>query len=147
MLTSRHLATTLDNALSAGRAFDEALFSTRRTRAWVPAMDVAERHDAYVVHAELCGVSPDQTDIQFEQNVLTIRGTKLSSFDPSQDGELRVFSAERAQGTFERAIRLPEYVDAEKIEASFANGLLTVIVPKAQGAQARKITIRSAESR
>jgi len=99
------------------------------------------------VYAELCGVSPDRAEIQFEQNVLTIRGTKPSSFDPSQDGELRIFSAERVHGTFERAIRLPEFVDAERIDASFADGLLTVVVPKAKGAQTRKITIRTADSR
>ena len=147
MLTSRNITPSLDHVLAAGRALDEAFLSQRRTRAWVPAMDVVERNDAYVVYAELCGVSPDRVEIQFEQNVLTVRGTKPSSFDPSQDGELRIFSAERAHGTFERAIRLPEFVDAEKIDASFADGLLSVVVPKAKGAQARKITIRAADSR
>ncbi len=147
MLTSRSVTPTLENVFAAGRAFDEAFLSPRRTRAWVPAMDVVERNDAYVVYAELCGVVPDHAEIQFEQNVLTIRGTKPASFDPAQDGELRVFSAERAHGSFERAIRLPEFVDSERIDASFANGLLTVVVPKAKGAQARRISIRTTDSR
>jgi HSP20 family protein len=93
------------------------------------------------VHAELPGVSPEQVDVGFEQNVLTIRGSKPSSFDPSTDGELRVFAAERVYGSFERAVRLPEFVDADRIEAKFADGLLVVTVPKAQAAQPRKIKL------
>jgi HSP20 family protein len=110
---------------------------------WVPALDIAERHDAYLVLVELPGVSPDQVDISFEQNVLTIRGTKPAAFDTQADGELRVFASERVSGGFERSIRLPEFVDAERIDAEFKNGLLTITVPKAQAAQARKISIRS----
>ena len=146
MLTARNATPSLDHVLAASRVFDDALLAPRRSRAWVPAMDVIERNDAYVVCVELCGVAPEQADIQFEQNVLTIRGTRRASFDPS-DGELRVFSAERVHGTFERAIRLPEFVDAERIDASFDNGLLTVVVPKARGAQARKVTIRTTDAR
>jgi HSP20 family protein len=96
------------------------------------------------VHAELPGVRPDQVDVSFEQNILTIRGSKPASFDVSTEGELRVFAAERVHGTFERSVRLPEFVDADRIDASFANGLLTITVPKAQAARPRKITIRGA---
>ena len=78
--------------------------------------------------------------------MLTIRGTKPASFDAAAEGELRMFTEERVHGGFERSVRLPEFVDAEKIEASFAHGLLTVIVPKAQAAQPRKITIRGAST-
>jgi HSP20 family protein len=79
--------------------------------------------------------------VSFEQNVLTIRGNKPASYNTTSDGELRLFAAERVHGGFERAVRLPEFVDADRIEASFANGLLTVTVPKAKAAQLRKITI------
>ena len=111
------------------------------SRVWVPALDVAERGDAYVIHAELPGVGPDQVDVSFEQNVLTIRGTKPASFDVANEGELRVFAAERVHGTFERAVRLPEFVNADRITANFSNGLLTITVPKAEAAQPRKIAI------
>jgi HSP20 family protein len=142
MLTTRSLGTSLDRMLTLNRAFDQAFSSIGGTRMWVPALDVAERGDAYLVYAELPGVSPDQVDVSFEQNVLTIRGTKPSSFDVGTDGELRVFASERVHGTFERSVRLPEFVDADRIDASFTNGLLTVTVPKAQAAQPRKIAIR-----
>jgi len=57
---------------------------------------------------------------------------------------LRVFAAERVSGGFERSLRLPEFVDADKISADFTNGLLTITVPKAQAAQPRKIEIKTA---
>jgi HSP20 family protein len=55
-----------------------------------------------------------------------------------------VYAAERVSGSFERAIRLPEFVDGDRISASLKNGVLTVSVPKAQAAQARKIEIHTA---
>jgi HSP20 family protein len=141
MLHTRSL-NTLDRMAGLNRVFDQAFnMSSNGSRTWIPALDVAERPDAYIVHAELPGVSPEQVEVSFEQNVLTIRGSKQASFDSSTEGELRVFAAERTHGTFERAIRLPEFVDADRIDARFSNGLLTVTVPKAQGAQPRRIEI------
>jgi HSP20 family protein len=142
MINTRSLGSSLDRMLTLNRALDQAFNGVAGSRVWVPALDVAERGDAYVIHAELPGVSPDQVDVSFEQNVLTIRGTKPASFDVAAEGELRMFAAERVHGSFERSVRLPEFVDAEKIDANFANGLLTVTVPKAQAAQPRKIAIR-----
>lgn len=146
MLNTRSLGTSLDRMLTLNRVFDQALNGVAGSRVWVPALDVAERGDAYVILAELPGVGPDQVDVSFEQNVLTIRGSKPASFDVASEGELRVFAAERVHGSFERSVRLPEFVDADRIEASFTNGLLTITVPKAQAAQPRKITIRGEHS-
>jgi HSP20 family protein len=146
MINTRSLGSSLDRMLTLNRALDQAFNGVAGSRVWVPALDVAERGDAYVIHAELPGVSPDQVDVSFEQNVLTIRGTKPASFDVAAEGELRMFAAERVHGSFERSVRLPEFVDAEKIDANFAHGLLTVTVPKAQAAQPRKITIRGASA-
>jgi len=132
---------TLDRMLTLDRVFDQAFGASAGTRVWVPAMDVAERHDAYLVHAELPGLAPDQVEVSFEKNVLTIRGTKPASFDTKNDGELRIFASERVSGSFERSVRLPEFVDAERISATFNNGLLTITVPKAEAAQPRRITV------
>ena len=147
MLTNRSLNSTLDRMMSLNRALDHALSpswsSESASRVWVPALDVVEKQDAYVVFAELPGVDRSQIDLSFEQNVLTIRGTKNSAFEPTKDGELRVYAAERVTGTFERAIRLPEFVDGENIAADYRDGVLTVTIPKAQTAQARKIEIRA----
>ena len=143
MLTTRPFGSSLDRMLTLNRAFDQAFSGSLSSRSWVPALDVAERTDAYVVHLEVPGVKPEQVDITFEQNVLTIRGTKPASFDAQTDGEHRVFAAERVSGSFERSVRLPEFVDADRIEATHAHGVLTVTVPKAQAAQPRKISIKA----
>lgn len=148
MFTPRSLNSTLDRMITLNRAIDQAFNSGNwpaQGRVWVPAIDVVERKDAYLIYTELPGVDASNVDISFEQNVLTIRGTKAPTIDPSKDGELRVFAAERITGTFERSVRLPEFVDGEKISAAFSNGLLTVTIPKAQAAQPRKIAINGAE--
>lgn len=141
MITTRPFSTSLDRMLTLNRALGQALGAPLASRAWVPAMDVAELSDAYVINAELPGVNPEHVELSFEQNVLTVRGEKPAGFTAPSEGEIRLFAAERVHGSFERAIRLPEFVDSERIVARFDNGLLTVTVPKARAAQARKITI------
>ncbi len=145
MLNTRTRNTTLDRMMTLNRALDQAFNAalTSDSRVWVPAIDVVEQKDAYVLYAELPGVDASQVDISFEQNVLTIRGTKRSTLEASNDGELRVYAAERVTGSFERSIRLPEFVDSDKIQAEFTNGLLKVSVPKAQAAQPRRIEIKT----
>lgn len=144
MLTSRPFTTTLDRMLSLNRAFDQA-FSTSWTdgRVWVPAVDLIEETDAYVMYADLPGVDPSQIDVTLEHNVLTIRGTKPSTVQATSEGEIRVYAAERAAGSFERSIRLPELLDGDHIAAEFSHGLLKVRVPKAKAARARKIEVKS----
>lgn len=146
MLTTRSLNSTIDRMMSLNRALDQAFNGSwngdAASRVWVPALDVVEKRDAYVVMAELPGVNQSRVDVSFEQNVLTIRGEKQSPFDPANDGEVRVYASERVTGTFERAIRLPAFVDSEKISAELRDGVLTVTVPKASAAQPRKIEIK-----
>jgi HSP20 family protein len=141
------LSSTLDRMWTLNRALDQALSAgldraARTAQLWVPAMDVAEKADAYLINVELPGVEPSHVEINFEQNVLTIRGTKPSSFDATT-GEYRVYTAERVTGEFERSVRLPDFVDSDRIEAAYAHGLLRIVVPKAQAAQPRKIEIKA----
>ena len=140
MLTTRSLS-SLDRMLSFNRAFDDRFDTDPASRAWIPALDVVERGDAYIVTAELPGVTPERVEVSFEQNVLTLSGTKLPSIDAVNAGELRVLAAERVHGTFERSVRLPEFVDADRIAATFEHGVLTVSIPKAEAAKPRKIEI------
>jgi len=145
MLTTRSRNTTLDRMMTLNRALDQAFNAalTNDSRVWVPAIDVVEKNDAYVMYAELPGVDASEVEISFEQNVLTVRGAKKSALEASKDGELRVYAAERVTGSFERSVRLPEFVDGERIDAKFDNGLLTITVPKARAAQARRIEIKT----
>jgi HSP20 family protein len=140
MVTTRSLNSTLDRMITLNRAIDQAFSVGSRT--WVPAIDITETKDAYVLYADLPGVDASGVEIAFEKNVLTLKGAKPTAFQPKEDAELRVHAAERVTGKFERSVRLPEYVDGEKISAAFANGLLTVTVPKAKAAQARRIEIK-----
>ena len=83
MLSTRSLSSTLDRMVTLNRALDQAFNGawTGESRVWVPAVDVVEKKDAYVFYAELPGVDASQVDVNFEQNVLTIRGTKKSAID------------------------------------------------------------------
>lgn len=144
MLANRTLGSTLDRMMTLNRALDQAFNADwSENRVWVPATDVVEKKDAYVMYVDLPGVDASNVDISFEQNVLTVRGTKRSPIDITKQGELRVYAAERVHGSFERSIRLPEFVDGEQINAEFTNGLLTITVPKAQAAQPRRIEIKT----
>jgi HSP20 family protein len=151
MLTGRTLNSTIDRMMTLNRVLDEALAGslngTSETRAWIPAIDVVERRDAYLIALEIPGVDPASIDISFEQNVLTVRGSKPMGFELGKDSELRVYSAERVVGNFERAVRLPDFVDGEKIEASFEHGVLFLTVPKMQAAQPRKISVKGVDSK
>ena len=151
MLTGRSLNSTLDRMLTLNRVLDEALASSlngsAEARVWVPALDVVERHDAYLIALEIPGCDPSTIDISFEQNLLTIRGSKPMGFELANNTDLRVYSAERVVGNFERSVRLPEFVDGEKITAEFTHGVLFLTVPKVQAAQPKKIQIKGVESK
>jgi HSP20 family protein len=145
MVNNRALTSTLDRMMTLNRAFDRAFTGWNANglnRLWVPPMDVAEHSEAYLIHVELPGIAPEGVEIDFQQNVLSIRGNKPASFDAGSEGEFRVYATERVSGQFERSIRLPEFIDADRIEASFSNGVLSVTVPKAQAAKPRRIEIK-----
>jgi len=142
MITTSQLIPTFNRVLAFDRDLDR-LVNWNGQRSFVPSLDVVERADAYIITAELPGVDPSAVEISFENNTLTLRGTKAPWMEPHQDEEIRVYTAERVSGPFERAVRLPEYVEGDKIEASYSQGVLTITVPKAQAARARKIEIKA----
>ena len=151
MLTSRSLNSTIDRMLSLNRALDEAMSDSWHgaaagSRVWVPALDVIEKRDAYLLAVEVPGIDPATIDVSFEQNVLTVRGSKPLGFDLDEKAEVRVYAAERVRGDFERSVRLPEFVDSEGIVAEHRHGVLFLTVPKAQAARAKKIAIKGAEA-
>lgn len=152
MLTSRSLNSTIDRMLTLNRVLDEALSSSWNgssagSRVWVPALDVIEKQDAYLIAIEVPGIDPEAIEVSFEQNVLTVRGSKPLGFDLDEKAEVRVYAAERVSGNFERSVRLPEFVDSENIVAEARHGVLFLTVPKAQAARAKKISIKGVESR
>ena len=116
---------------------DESLYGAY----WTPTMDAWETESAFVVQLDLPGLTPDQVDVNFDRNTLTVRGARAATIPQAGKGELRVFFAERSPGAFSRSLRFPQYVEAAKIEAAFKDGVLTITVPKAETAKPRKIAI------
>ena len=110
-----------------------------RATAWAPALDISERKDAYLVTVELPGVEVDDLDITMEDGLLTIQGERQFAHDSSEQQFHRV---ERRYGAFRRSITLPAHVMAEQIEASFEDGVLQILVPKAEEAKAKHIQVR-----
>jgi len=103
----------------------------------VAPMDVYREGDRFVVHMDLPGVRPDSIEVTVEKNVLTIRAER--SWPVTEDVELLV--NERRQGTFSRQLFLGEGLDTDHIEARYADGVLTVVIPVAERAKARRISV------
>jgi HSP20 family protein len=110
------------------------------TRAWAPALDIAERNDAYVVTVEVPGIKPEQLDITLENGALTISGERRFETETKEEQYHRI---ERRYGAFRRSITLPDRVKADAVEASFEDGLLQVVVPKAEEAKPKRIEVRA----
>lgn len=144
----------LDRMLTMTRAMDQVLgaeqgrnWPATRNDVWLPPMDCYETAEAYVVNIDLPGMSADAVEVSFEQNTLTIKGTRPATIQRREKEEFRLFSAERLSGDFARSVRLPEYVDGERIDASFAEGVLTITIPKAQAALPRRIEVNKGGQR
>ena len=111
------------------------------TASWYPACDVFEDKDAVKIVAELPGVKAEQVKLSLENNLLTIRGEKTQEAEERRE---RVHRYERSYGSFERAFVLPSTVDGDKISAQYENGVLTILVPKAERARPREIPVQTA---
>ncbi|TFH07888.1 MAG: Hsp20/alpha crystallin family protein [Nitrosomonadales bacterium] len=112
------------------------------TAAWAPAVDIKEEKDRFVLHADLPGVQPEETDVSMEDGVLTIKGEKKSEAVTEREGYKRV---ERTYGSFHRRFSLPDTANADEIVAKSKNGVLEIIIPKRQAVQPKKITVTSVE--
>ena len=108
--------------------------------AWAPALDISERKDAYLVTVELPGVEADDLEITLEDGLLTIQGERQFT---SESSEQQFHRVERRYGAFRRSITLTAHVMAEGIEASFEDGVLQILVPKAEEATPKRIQVRS----
>jgi HSP20 family protein len=104
---------------------------------WAPLVDIEEQDDAYVLEAELPGIKREDVNIEVVGNELSITG----EIKEKEHNALR--RRTRRTGRFEYRVRLPEQVDASKIEASLEQGVLTIRVPKSERAQRQKIEIKS----
>jgi HSP20 family protein len=114
------------------------------TEAWVPALDISERENAYLVTVELPGVKARDVEIMFADGLLIIQGERHPAGDPAAE---KVHRAERRYGAFRRLITLPRHVQADAIEATAHDGVLQILVPKAPEAHAKRIQVRTGKSK
>jgi HSP20 family protein len=106
-----------------------------------PAVDITEEEGAFKVSAEVPGMTEKEIEVSLSGDMLTIKGEKRQ--EREEKGENRYLS-ERSYGEFQRSFSLPENVDREKIAASFANGVLSVTLPKSAKATPKKIEVKAA---
>ncbi len=118
--------------------FDTPTGAAAASRRWIPAMDLAETKDAYVLRADLPGLAPEDVKIELENRVLTVSGERKAEQRSEESGWVRV---ERSFGAFRRSLTLPAGVDAAAITAGFDNGVLTVTVPKPEQAKPHRVEI------
>ncbi len=107
-------------------------------RRWMPAMDLLETADHFVMRADLPGMTQDDVTIELEESTLTVSGERKAEHEERQEGFYRV---ERAFGRFSRSLTLPKGVDPEAVSASFDNGVLEVRIPKPEERKPRRISI------
>ena len=105
---------------------------------WVPALEVTEEKDDYIVRLELPGVNKEDVKLSLEAGTLTISGERKNE---TKTEHTEVYHSERFYGRFQRTINLPETVAANKVKAAYKDGVLTVTLPKSEEAKPKQIDI------
>ena len=122
-----------------GNFFNRAL-SRGNQDLFSPAVDVVEKDDAYLIQAEVPGVSPEEIEVTVENDVLTLKGKRERQNVEEHGGYRRV---ERSYGNFSRSFVVPSGTNPDAIDAKVEQGILTVSIPKVAAAQARKVEIKA----
>ena len=107
-------------------------------KGWMPAVDIFEKDDKFVVKAELPGMKEEDIDVSVVGDTLMIKGEKKTETEVKEENYYR---CERAYGSFYRSVPLPSTVDADKIEANFEDGVLEVTLPKSAEVKPKKIAV------
>jgi HSP20 family protein len=117
----------------------------RAATQWIPAMEVRQRDDGIVIHADLPGLTPDDVNVELEDGVLTISGERRDTSEDRQEGR---YHSERSYGAFSRSIALPDGVNEDQVNARFEHGVLQVTVPiqQQQLSRGRRVPIQSGAS-
>ena len=122
------------------RLFEELSTPLSRERAGVfPLINLTEDKENYYLRAELPGIKAEELDIQAAANTISISGERKI---PEEQGNVKYHRREREAGKFSRIISLPGEIDPDKVSAKMENGVLTVVIPKAETAKPRQITVQ-----
>ena len=121
------------------RLFSDAPRRQGAADSWAPVVDIFERGEDLVLHAEIPGVNANDIDLRVEGDVLTLRGERARDTEMKEENYHRV---ERVYGSFSRTFTLPSSVDATRIAASSKDGVLEVVLPKAEEAKPKRIDVK-----
>jgi HSP20 family protein len=135
---------TLQNEMNRlfNRFFDQPSNGVDAIGRWIPAMDLVEHGDHYVLRADLPGLSEADVNIELQDNVLTVSGERRFEQAEEQDGYRRI---ERHYGSFARSLTLPQGIEPEAIKGRFDRGVLEITIPKPEQQKPRKIQIAAGQ--
>lgn len=117
----------------------QQIFGTTNRPAVMP-MDAWREGDRFVIEFDMPGVAQESIDLDVERNVLTVRAERLA-----RNGDWEMLAAERQRGAFSRQLVLGDNLDLERIDAAYADGVLRLVVPVAERAKPRKITVTTSD--
>ena len=143
-MTSLTRFTPTSNLDPIQRQFDslfQNFFTAPRTSgntAWMPRVDIHEDENAYVLHMDAPGLNKEDFQIDFSEGTLSISGQRKATERTENDTVVHV---ERRYGSFYRSFTLPKLVDVDGVQARYENGVLTIVVPKAEESKPRRITV------
>lgn len=108
-------------------------------RSFTPAIEIKEESDKFLVHADMPGLKKEDLTISVEGNLLTIQGERKTESDNKSQG---YHYSERSYGSFSRSVELPTEVVADKVKASYKNGVLEIMLPKSENVQKKQIDVK-----
>ena len=106
---------------------------------FMPAVDFSETKDSYVIKAELPGLKKDEVKVTLNNNIVTITGEKKSEYEKKEGNYHRI---ERSFGMFERSVSIPGAIKSDAIDAKYADGLLTLTLPKTEETKQKTIDVK-----
>ena len=123
------------------RLFNQLFDRNEAARRWVPAMDLVEGEDHFLLKADLPGLAEEDVNIEVHDNSLVVSGERKAEHESHERGWYRV---ERAFGSFSRSLTLPDGIDADAVTAEFDRGVLSVRIPKPEQRKPRRVAIKGA---
>jgi HSP20 family protein len=130
----------LDRFNEFEKLFDSLIGSDRVMNVWTPRVDVKETNSEITFHVELPGMKQEDIDVEFDGRTLVIRGKREFSEEDKKENYIRV---ERRYGSFERTFSIGSSIKRDEIKATYKDGILTLVLPKANGDATHKIAIAS----
>ncbi|MDD5723609.1 MAG: Hsp20/alpha crystallin family protein [Syntrophales bacterium] len=121
------------------RLFEDEFLPLRGEKSWAPAFDISENEKGYMIRAELPGIDEKDLEITIAGGMLSVKGEKKQEAEEKGESYHRI---ERTYGSFHRSFRIPDAIQADKVDATYKDGILKLVIPKAQGSAVKKIQIK-----